>query len=125
MKTILFTLIVIMSSFSLAKKPSAKVKMDLNQIWTFNFEELHQLPVKEQDEFTQNLAKEAESNPVLKKITETSSLEKLKVALSSEEKWNPIEQKISSFCQDTHNYSSCEKLAKIRTDLLFKYSPRK
>lgn len=125
MKTILFTVIALSFSFALAKKNSAKVKMELDQVWTFGFEELDLLPLNQQDEFAQSLAKEAETNPVLKKIPQTSSLASLKNVLATEEKWTPVEKKITGFCQDTHNYSACEKIAKIRNDLLFKYNTRK
>lgn len=108
---------------TVAKAPAEK--MDLEQIWTFNYEELDQLPAKQKDEFRKNFSEEAKTNTVLKKISETSSEESLKTVLASQEKWDAIEQKISNFCQDTHNYASCEKLARVRTDLLFKYSTRK
>lgn len=114
---------VITLSLAHAKNDSEKTKMDFNQVWTFTYEELDSLPPSQKDEFSKSLIQEASNNTVLKKINMTSE-ENLKTVLSSEEKWTATENKISSYCQDSHNYTACEKLSKIRVDLLLKYSLR-
>jgi hypothetical protein len=118
-----------LSSFSIyaapkkaVKKEEKKAVMDLNRVWTFNFEELSQLPASEKEVFTKSLVKEAQSNMVLKKIKETTSEDTFKPVVESEEKWNSVANKINSFCQDSHNYDDCLKLAKIRVDLVIKNS---
>jgi len=129
-----FTLVTLLSLSSVSawaapkkavKKETQKVEMDLNRVWTFNFEELSQLPASEKEVFTKSLVKEAQSNEVLKKIKETSSEDSFKAVIDSEEKWNTVSGKINNFCQDSHNYSDCDKLAKIRVDLVIKNSTHK
>lgn len=118
-----------LSSFSLhaapkkvAKKAEKKVEMDLNRVWTFNFEELSKLPDSEKEIFKQQLVSEAQSNVVLMKIKEATTVESFKPVLETEEKWNSVASKINSFCQDSHNYDDCLKIAKIRKDLVIKNS---
>lgn len=105
-----------------SKKETKKVEMDLDQVWTFNFEELSQLPASEKEVFTKSFVKEAQNNVVLKKIKEVNSEEAFKPVVESEEKWNSVATKINNFCQDSHNYADCEKLSKIRVDLVIKNS---
>ena len=100
-------------------------KMDLDQVWTFSFEELEMIPDLEKEEFSQNLVKEAHNNEVLKKIKETNAENTFKTIWLSQEKWDLFESKINQFCQDTKNYSSCVKIGDVRVNLLNKYSNRK
>lgn len=135
MKTLIkITLVLLfsLSSFSVSaapkkvvKKESKKVEMDLDRVWTFNYEELSQLPESEKEIFTKSLVEEAQNNVVLMKIKEATTVESFKPVVKSEEKWNTIATKINSFCQDSHNYADCEKIAKIRVDLVIKNSTHK
>lgn len=118
-----------LSSFSayavskkVAKKETKKVEMDMNRVWTFNFDELSQLPTEEKEVFAKSFVKEAQSNVVLKKIKEMSLEDTFKPVVDSEEKWNSVANKINNFCQDSHNYDDCLKIAKIRKDLIIKNS---
>lgn len=119
-----------LSSFSIhaasakkaVKKETKKVEVDMDRVWTFNFEELSQLPTSEKEIFTKNLVSEAQNNIVLKKIKEVATEDTLKPVVDSEEKWNAVATKINNFCQDSHNYADCEKIAKIRVDLVIKNS---
>ncbi|MBC7457697.1 MAG: hypothetical protein H7235_05425 [Bdellovibrionaceae bacterium] len=104
------------------KKETKKVEVDRDRVWTFNFEELSQLPASEKEVFTKSLVKEAQSNVVLKKIKEVASENSFKLVVASEEKWNSVATKINNYCQDSHNYSDCEKIAQIRVDLVIKNS---
>jgi hypothetical protein len=117
--------LLISTSFVHAANTKKEVKMDIDQVWTFSFEELDMIPQIEKEEFSRNLVKEAASNEVLKKIKETTSEDKFKTVWSSEEKWDSFETKIKSFCEDTKNYAACIKIGDVRVNLLNKYSNRK
>ncbi len=127
MKTFIqMTFVVVLSAVSAfaasVNKTAKKVEMDLDRVWTFNFEELSKLPDAEKADFAKSFVQEAQSNIVLKKIPEIKSEDTFKPVIASEEKWNKVATKINNFCQDSHNYADCEKLSKVRKDLIIKNS---
>ncbi len=112
---------------SAAEKTKSKVKAvpDLDRVWTFSFEELNMLDENEKSEYAQSLVQAVSKNKVLGQFKEATSEKDFKTILVSEEKWTTFEKKMNQQCQDKKNYSDCDKVARLRVDLLNKYSTRK
>lgn len=101
-----------------------KTKKNLDQIWTFNFYELEQLSSEHKTRLIKNFIQEAQQNKVLKKIKEFSSPSSIQNIFESETQWNLVENKITHFCFDSHNFSDCEKISELRLEIIRQNSPR-
>ena len=124
-----WSLILVLAALPLsaAEKTKSKAKSapDLDRVWTFSFEELNMLDESEKLEYTKSLIEAVPKNKVLGGFKESASENEFKTLLVSEEKWTVFEKKINKQCQDKKNYSDCDQVARLRVDLLNKYSTRK
>ncbi len=123
----IFLILTILSGLSLdaaenllVKKEANVIEVDAERVWTFNYFELSKLPATDKNDLVKSVVQEAQKNNVLNKIKETNSENVFKSVVDSEGKWKKVAQKIYHFCQDSHNSEDCERIAKLRSEILHK-----